>query len=174
MLFQGHDRWMKDGTPGPLAAQDALISSDYFLPKDGFVPLVFENQGCWAHFMKDDDISNDPDVYSNWLADAEGIYENVPMGCKLSELIITSALTETIMFAETGSVILDQNCNLLIWSGRYYSAEGVKPEYDAPSHYIFSNANHTKLALFFGKEYSGFTVDRFVGRDRLRSHPDLN
>ena len=134
--------------------------------------IVLENQGNWVIACRDGDDSPDPKVYSNWLEQQFTGTGFVELGCNLSELIITSALTETIFFGAISSdeaQTAEKHCDIKLRVGRYYNAVGYGAEYERPSHTIRTNSSQSMLALDLENEFSGFVASADRGRELFRS-----
>lgn len=170
-LSIGYDQWCKIGVPSPLACQDGFIASGFLTPKDGFISVVMENQGNWTIGYRENDQASDPEVFSDFLEQEIGGTGFVPTGGKLSELIITSVLTETTLFGAMPTdeaQSLEASCDCELWIGRYYNAVGFGKDYETPSHRIRTNSDQSVLALDWGEGFSGFAAHRGIGRKRLQ------
>lgn len=169
-LSRGYAEWLRVGTPSPLACQDGFAAPGTLTKRDGYVQVVLENQGNWAIGYKDGDQASDPEVFSDFLEQEIGGTGFVPLGCRLSNLIITSALTETVIFGaiETNEArgIADK-CDRIVWTGHYYNAFGYGADYETPSHQIRTNQDESVLALYWDDEFSGFLASSANGRKRL-------
>lgn len=175
-LSVGYDEWRRVGTPSPLACQDGFAAPGFLSKRGGFVQVVEENQGNWAIGYKDGDQATDPEVFSDFLEQEIGGTGFVPLGCKLSELIITTALTETIFFGSTEADKANSNsgkCDSVVWKGHYYNAVGYGDVYEIPSHQIRTNKNEDMLALYWEGKFSGFLASSSESKERLRRFFDV-
>ena len=176
-LSVGYENWVRTGAPSPLACQDGLAPPGKLLVADGIALVVTENQGNWAIGYEAGTDLPDPPVFSNFL-EQEGTAQGfIPVGCTLSNLIITTALTETIMFSVTDSLGATPkaeqqkraaSCDHLIWTGHYYNAMGLGPDLEKPSHQIKINPAGDLLCLFFDDRFSGFLANRTESRKLIR------
>lgn len=167
-LFKGYTQWLNDGTPSPLACQDALVAPGFLKKIKGNIPIVVENQGNWIMAYKDRDKSEDPKIHSNFMSLENSRLGFLPTGGRLSNLIITSALTETVFFSAVNqerAAIERENCTEELWTGFYYNALGVNG-YEKPSHRIMINKEKTMLALYIHDEFSGFVGDKSLAISR--------
>jgi hypothetical protein len=124
----------------------------------------------WAIGYKDGDHASDPEVFSDFLEQEIGGTGFVPLGCRLSSLIITSALTETVFFgvvATNEAKGIADKCDRIVWTGLYYNAVGYGADYEAPSHQIRTNQNEDMLVLYLGDKFSGFVASSANSRKRL-------
>jgi len=171
-LSIGYEQWLREGTPSPLACQDGLAAPSYLVRRNGFVHIVSENQGNWTMCYREEDQAADPEIFSNFLEQEIGGTGYVSLGCKLSDLIITSVLTETVFF---GSVpyekakTLESACDRHVWTGQYYNAVGFGSDYERPSHQLRANSENNMLALYWNNEFSGFLARANIGKQRFRS-----
>lgn len=179
LLWVGYEEWRRSGYCSPLACQDGLAAPGQLVVRDGYVHVVFENQGNWSIGYKEGDNADDPEVYSNFLELEIGGTGFVPLGCRLSELIITSALTETVFFGSINTKEeandLAAECDCTIWRGHYHSAIGYGQIYEGPSHTIKTSLDQRLLALFWKDKFSGFLAKSSSGREKLQLLlPDLS
>lgn len=146
-LFHGQQEWIRIGTPSPLACQDRLAGPSTTCLKDGLLHFIFENQGNWSMAYRVDDIAHDPQVLCNSVEyDFPGV-GHVPIGAPLSQVLITSALIETVNFAieptRNEGVGWESECSVMLWIGSYHNAPGY---YDAvPSHRFTTNPDRSLL-----------------------------
>jgi hypothetical protein len=78
----------------PLGTQDALVEPEELKLENGLLRIVYENQGVWSYFVPPGE--DDPEVFS----DIRG-GKPAPIGCRLSDFLITFCLQETIMSGAT-------------------------------------------------------------------------
>lgn len=170
-LWVGYDDWVRTGAPSPLACQDGLAAPGRLYVRDGIVQVVSENQGNWGIGYSDGTQLADPPVFSDFLEQEIGGVGFAPLGCNLSDLIITSALTETIFFGAISAENLEAHaakCDRPIWMGHYYNAVGHGEKYEAPSHQIRTNPQEDLLTLYWDDEFSGFLAHSKESRERLQ------
>lgn len=171
-LSVGYDDWLRTGKRSPLACQDGLVAPGALNVRNGIAQVVSENQGNWSIGYKDGIEMVDPPVYSDFLEQEIGGVGFIPLGCNLSELIITSVLTETIFFGALPEADVEEfsaECNHAIWTGHYYNAVGQGETYETPSHQIRTNHDGNLLGLYWEGKFSGFLASSSKGRERLGS-----
>jgi hypothetical protein len=170
-LSVGCGEWLLSGNPSPLACQDGIVAPGELYVREGVAQVVLENQGNWAIGYKSEDQSTDPEVFSDFLEQVQGGTGFVQLGCKLSNLVITSALTETIIFGSLRAKNVKElaaNCDQTIWTGHYYNAVGQGSDYEVPSHQIRTNSDQSLLSLYWDGEFSGFVASALNGRENLQ------
>lgn len=170
-LSAGYEEWVRTGNPSPLACQDGLAAPGPLLVRDGIAQVVTENQGNWSIGYKDGDQTIDPPVFTDFLEQEIGGVGFVPLGCNLSDLIITSVLSETVFFGLVSFPSIEElaaECNETIWTGHYYNAVGKGDVFEVPSHQIRTNNEENMLCLYWGGKFSGFLASSSKGRERLK------
>jgi len=83
----------------PLGTQDELFEPEELKVENGLIRIVCENQAVWSCFVPPGE--DDPEVFS----DARG-GKPAPIGCKLSEFLITFCLQETVMSGVTKHAVI--------------------------------------------------------------------
>lgn len=170
-LSLGYAEWVSTGHPAPLACQDGFAAPGSLFVRDGIAQVVTENQGNWAIGYRHDDPSPDPDMYSDFIEQEIGGTGFVPMGCRLSDLIVTTVLTETVFFgsvSDGNTNAMAVTCDRVLWTGHYYNAVGQGAAYERPSHQIRTNDDGSLLCLFWDGVFSGFVAERLVARARFQ------
>lgn len=170
-LWVGYKDWVRIGTPSPLACQDGLAAPGSLYVRDGIAQVVSENQGNWAIGYEVGSKLIDPPMFSDFLEQEIRGVGFAPLGCNLSDLIITSALTETIFFGSTSLEGLEEHaarCDRTVWRSRYYNAVGHGEEYEVPSHQIRTNSQNDMLSLYWDDKFSGFLASSKESRRRLQ------
>jgi len=167
LLSVGYEQWLQTGTASPLACQDGLTGPGHLARRNGFVHVVSENQGNWTMCYREEDQAVDPEVFSDFLEQEIGGTGYVSVGCKLSKLIITSILAETVFFGSVpneNAKALEVECDRHVWTGRYYNAVGFGSKYEKPSHQFRTNSENDMLALYWNNEFSGFLARANIGQ----------
>lgn len=146
-LCRGYDEWVRIGTPSPLACQDGLADPGGTLVKHGLLHFRFENQGNWSMAYRTDDPSRDPLVLSNAIELDVSNAGHVPIGARLSDLLITSALMETVFFACSSPQGDERTieCSEPLWCGAYYNAPGFDAFDGPPSHRFTTNLDRSLI-----------------------------
>lgn len=169
-LFVGNADWFRSGTPSPLACQDAFAAPANMKAVKDIIMVATENQGNWvAGYKAEDSHLDDPEIWSSWM----NVWENtgqdyIRIGARLSEFIITISLTETVFFSLDSFDANDdisQQCDVILWEGRYYNAVGIGDRYTKPSHRIRSNASQTLLCFDSDGEFSNFAGSAMIARE---------
>lgn len=171
-LSIGYDEWLRTGTPSPLACQDGFVAPSILIERGGYVQVVSENQGNWSIGYKQGDQASDPEVFSDFLEQEIGGTGFVALGCNLSDLVITSILTETVFFGSISpeeANVLEAKCDHPVWTGRYYNAVGYGDKYETPSHQLRTNSDENMLALYWDNKFSGFLASSSQGQLRLQA-----
>jgi hypothetical protein len=91
------------------------------------------------------------------------------IGATLSEFIITISLSETTHFSwqsQHANTEISETCNIVLWEGYYYNAQGLAEKFRRPKRKIRTNEAQTRLCLDINDEFSGFAGSRAKGRER--------
>lgn len=161
--------------PAPMACQDELAGPGAARRLEDRVEIVFENQGNWSAWYRDNDPSPDPQVWSDWSYTErdleEGTSSDAPIGASLSEFLITVVLQETVFFGwderdVDAEKALSALCTERVWKGHFLNVAGID-QFAVPSHGFRMNADKTLMAMDMSGGFSGFCASRATSRERL-------
>lgn len=104
----------------PLGTQDCLLEPEELKLKDGLYDFAWENQGNWTCYAQSN--QDDPEAMTN-AAEPGSTGAIRPIGCKLSDFLITLCLQETVLSGWSRSPDEDQyyqdRASVSLWVGKW-------------------------------------------------------